>query len=347
MANNPDDRDRGNSRSGGPGGNSRLSDSNWPDRAGEGRPMRDSSKQTGESNYRRRIGVPPFEAKSAQIIRAKRGWGSVARKGAVKAVDFREGPASEDRATAQPLGDLHPFVAEGFMLVDEDVEASTVRERQPRRDRLRSVSISELLEKEISRPITSVTKRKIERLFGSAVDAYEHDRYPEAKRLLEQVLSVLPDSISAVELFGLTHYRMGNWGIAIKVLQEYGERSGSFDQFPVLADCFRAQRRYQDVDRVWGELSAASPSSEVMGEGRIVVAGAAADQGNLPKAISILERSLLINRKPNIVDLRQWYVLADLYERASEIGRARSLFSRIIKHDPSFFDAAERLADLG
>jgi hypothetical protein len=40
------------------------------------------------------------------------------------------------------------------------------------------------------------------------------------------------------------------------------------------------------------------------------------------------------------------YALADLYERAGDIPRARELFKRIARHDPRFFDAAERVKSL-
>ena len=45
--------------------------------------------------------------------------------------------------------------------------------------------------------------------------------------------------------------------------------------------------------------------------------------------------------------LRLWYALADLYERAGEIPRAREFFGRVRKQDSSFADVAERLAALG
>ena len=45
--------------------------------------------------------------------------------------------------------------------------------------------------------------------------------------------------------------------------------------------------------------------------------------------------------------VRVWYALADLYERAGDLPRARELFLRIRRHDAAFADAAERLAALG
>ena len=45
--------------------------------------------------------------------------------------------------------------------------------------------------------------------------------------------------------------------------------------------------------------------------------------------------------------LRLWYALADLYERAGDLPRARELFDRVREHDAAFADVAERLAALG
>jgi tetratricopeptide (TPR) repeat protein len=92
----------------------------------------------------------------------------------------------------------------------------------------------------------------------------------------------------------------------------------------------------------WDELRQASPSAEVVAEGRIVMAGALADQGQLRSAISMLEKSRAI-RKPREHHLRQWYALADLYERAGDIPRARDTFARIAAIDPDAFDTRQRL----
>jgi hypothetical protein len=45
--------------------------------------------------------------------------------------------------------------------------------------------------------------------------------------------------------------------------------------------------------------------------------------------------------------LRLWYCLADLYERAGDIPRARDRFQRIMAIDKSYVNVPERLANLG
>ena len=308
------------------------------------RPSRDRSDRYGSDP---RPSRDRSEASNRnRTIRSQKGWGSLSRKGALKAVDFKDNLDRTDVQHGGSRNDREPFVPDGFVQVDETKEKSKPS-RNGRKFLARQEIVADLLEKEVSLPLTPSKRAKAERLLSTAVDAYERSRYPESKRILEELLILVPDSLSAQELYGLTLYRMGMWAPAIKVLERFNSSSGSFDQLPVLADCYRAQSRYQDVDRIWSELAAASPSPELIGEGRIVVAGAAADQKDFPKAISILERSLAIKRKPTLSDLRQWYFLADLYERAGEIGHSRALFAKILKHDAKFLDAAERLADLG
>jgi hypothetical protein len=51
--------------------------------------------------------------------------------------------------------------------------------------------------------------------------------------------------------------------------------------------------------------------------------------------------------KPAEFHLRQWYVIADLHDRAGNVIEARRFFSRISAADAQFADVAERLASLG
>ena len=79
---------------------------------------------------------------------------------------------------------------------------------------------------------------------------------------------------------------------------------------------------------------------------RIVAAGARADRGDVDGAMRLLEAGATKVRRPRPHHLRVWYALADLYERAGDLPRARELFGRVVRHDPQLADAAERLAAL-
>jgi tetratricopeptide (TPR) repeat protein len=128
-------------------------------------------------------------------------------------------------------------------------------------------------------------------------------------------------------------------------LEQHRVMSGSFDQYPVMMDCQRALHVHLAVDELWEDLRQASPSAEVVAEGRIVMAGSLADRGDLPGAIKLLERDTAI-KKPRFHHLREWYALADLYERAGDVPRARDLFGRVDANDGEAFDAHDRLRAL-
>ncbi|MGH9068201.1 MAG: tetratricopeptide repeat protein, partial [Acidimicrobiales bacterium] len=187
----------------------------------------------------------------------------------------------------------------------------------------------------------------LEARLAEASRAYEADRYKEAQQALADLVRKAPESAAVRELYGLCLYRRGRWGEAIRELEAFHRLGGSMDQHPVLADCHRALGHGKDVRRLWEELREGSPSGEVVAEGRIVMAETLAEEGDLGVAIALLERSLRPHRVVRDHHVRQWYALADLYERAGELGRARALFARVLDHDAELSDTAERLAALG
>jgi len=202
------------------------------------------------------------------------------------------------------------------------------------------------VQQELARFAGRNSGRALERLMAAA-DAFAHDRERETLRLLRPLRDQIPDAPSVRELMGLAHYRIGNYAAAAKELEAYAELSGAVDQNPVLMDCYRAQRRWRKVEECWIDLAAVSPSAEVVAEGRIVQAGALADQGRIPEALALLRKRAESVKTPRDHHLRLWYALADLEERAGNIPRARVLFDQVRRTDPAFADVAERRAALG
>jgi tetratricopeptide (TPR) repeat protein len=179
-----------------------------------------------------------------------------------------------------------------------------------------------------------------------AADDFDHDRDRQAVRILREVRDAVPDASSVRELLGLAQYRLGNYRAAAKELEAFGELTGSIEQYPVLMDCGRAQHRWARVEQLWQELATASPSAALVTEGRIVAAGALADQGRIPEAIDLLVRKAGAVKRPRDHHLRLWYALADLEERAGDHARARALFTRIADYDADFADVRSRRAAL-
>lgn len=188
--------------------------------------------------------------------------------------------------------------------------------------------------------------RHEERLLAAS-EALGRERYPEARRLAQQVVRELPELSLAHEIIGLASYRLGEWRKAAAALEVAKALEGGVRHNAVLADCYRAMRRYSDVDMLWREVREASPHPELMAEARIVAAGALADQGKLAEAIALMQRVSDDPKKVREYHLRQWYVLADLYDRAGDPIKARRWFRQIAAVDREFVDVTDRLRALG
>jgi hypothetical protein len=72
-----------------------------------------------------------------------------------------------------------------------------------------------------------------------------------------------------------------------------------------------------------------------------------ADRGLLQEGLDLLSKAAGELKRPSEYHLRQWFVIADLYDKQGNIIKARQFFERIASHDSQFVDVAERLATLG
>lgn len=186
------------------------------------------------------------------------------------------------------------------------------------------------------------------RRYEEALGAFEAGRYEEARRILEPLLRRTGDVAAVQDLAGLCFYRERKWAKAAEALERVRAIRGDFiHNNAVLADCYRAIGRHDDVELLWREVADASSNAELVAEARIVFAGSLADRGRLADALALFRDT---NRAPRQVKehhLRQWYVVADLTDRLGDVVAARAAFGRIVAVDPDFADVAERLAVLG
>ncbi len=173
------------------------------------------------------------------------------------------------------------------------------------------------------------------------------ERFGDALSTLRPLASRYAAVAEVQELYGLTLYRLGRWTAASHRLEQYEALTRAIDQLPVLADCYRALGRLNDVHDVWDRLRHADPDAETITEGRIVAAGALTDEGRPRDAIRLLEAGPLRPKGPQEHHLRLWYALADLYDRIGDLQRARRGFARIADVEPEFVDVQDRLAALG
>lgn len=198
--------------------------------------------------------------------------------------------------------------------------------------------------------VAAVGERRAARLeaqLREASDAYRDGRYIDARRILRNLAREAPDAASIRELLGITLYRLGSWREAARELEAFRELAGSAEQDPVLADCYRALGRYADVEALWEAVRQASPSAALVAEARIVMAGSLADRGDPEAAIRVLSAGRWQVSRPKDHHLRMAYALADLYERAGDLPRAREVFRWVARHQARFFDVSERLSALG
>jgi tetratricopeptide (TPR) repeat protein len=298
------------------------------------------------------------DTRAADMARAaKAGMGGVARKGAAQLRAPGMAQAKVDRGA--PKHDTpDEWIDEGSIASAAASAVAASRSTDPtdptdrsdrtiRLTRRRPKRLPEEVVEEIGIAAGPRRAPQLAEKLGEAVTAFDADRYNEARAILAKLATSAPAAAAVRELHGLALYRMERWRQAAAELEAYHTLTGEVDQHPVLADCYRAQRKHDRVDELWVELRQASPSAEVVAEGRIVTAGSLADRKRLDEAIALLERSLKATRRVGVHHLRQWYALADLYDRAGDSPRARSLFRRIRDLDGAFADTAERLKTLG
>jgi tetratricopeptide (TPR) repeat protein len=200
---------------------------------------------------------------------------------------------------------------------------------------------------QLERSAAPVDTAKYQERLTTAADALDRGRFDDARRMVQPVLRDLPALAFGHEIAGLALYRSGQWRKAAAELEVARKLDGTIDHHPVLADCYRAMKRYDMVNQLWRELREGSPAPPVMAEGRIVAAGALADQGDLQGALKLMERAADVPKKVREHHLRQWYVLADLHDRSGDIVKARRFFGMIAEVDPDFADVTDRLRALG
>ena len=241
--------------------------------------------------------------------------------------------------------------AEEWVLVEEvrdEAEGAVARSASRSRQvpEPEPLDLAEEVRAQLVRAVGSARTERVERRLAEAVEHFEAERFADAARILKKLSDEAPTVPAVRELYGLTLYRQEKWKQAARELEAFRLLSGSTEQHPVLADCYRALRQWPQVEELWDELRQDSPDAELVTEGRIVMAGALADRDRVTDALRLLQQGWAFPKRPRLHHLRRAYALADLYERAGEVPKARDLFQRIRSADPDFADVAQRLRNL-
>jgi tetratricopeptide (TPR) repeat protein len=380
----PGPNDRSSSPSGGRGRGSSSGGKAGGGR-GTGANRRGGAQTGGSRSGGRKSGGPPRKYRqdggpegpqTEEAIPGNPNWGGLARKGALRAThdEVREYEEKQQRRPADD--DLEPEelarrqAREERRAVREQrqvqlrAEAKAAVERvsagQPEK-RVRKPRAKPALER---RPLPAGPARSgdeaelLHRLLGPteakkalrklrvASEAFESERFDEARQALRPLVELASGVPEVRELYGLTLYRMGRFRSAAKQLEEFRVLAASAEQNPVLMDCYRSQQRWADVSELWDELAEVSPSGAIVSEGRIVMASALADQGDVDGAVRLLAKGWKRPSRPFDHHLRRAYALADLYERSGDLPRARALFEWLVAKDRQFVDSQTRLRNL-
>ena len=147
------------------------------------------------------------------------------------------------------------------------------------------------------------------------------------------------------EVLGMALYGQRRWREALSELQAFRRLSGRADQNHLIADAERGIGRPERAVPLAEEaLAARGVSIEARAEAVIVAASALADMGRYDQALALLRRVKTRDEVARPEVIRVWYVLADILEKAGRRDEAVREFRKIVRHDPSAYDVAERLA---
>jgi tetratricopeptide (TPR) repeat protein len=289
----------------------------------------------------------------------RKGWGSVARRGASTVRAGSEGQGTDRKTPDQRRRSKtrsDEFVPERWVRTDDRRRGAGDKAEKLRPPAHRTVQAPAELPPDIANELASASgpdwnhlRDRITERMAAGIGAYERERYRDASRILKTVVDAVPNAPSARELLGLSQYHQSYWKAALPNLEAFAALTGSVDQHPVRMDCHRALGRPKRVEALFTELRQGSPDPEVLSEGRLVLAGTRAENGDLAGAVTLLVEAGAgrLVRNPAERHLRQWYVLGDLMERSGDLPRARELFLRIMAVDPEAYDVADRLESLG
>ncbi len=276
------------------------------------------------------------------------------------AAQIRSAEVKAVRGLREPRQQVAPAPWERETWIDDgplrsEARKATARAQRPEPEavlaksnrRRKSLELAPEIVEDLQRAAPAVRAAKYQERLATAADALDRGRFDDARRMVQPVLRELPNMAFGHEIAGLAFYRTGQWRKAAAELELARQLDRTLNHHAVLADCYRALKRYDLVEQLWLELREGSPGPALMAEGRIVAAGAMADRGNLKGALKLMERAGEVPKKVREHHLRQWYVLGDLHDRSGDIIKARRFFGMIAELDSDFADVTDRLRGLG
>ena len=197
------------------------------------------------------------------------------------------------------------------------------------------------------RASAGVKATQVVELLEEAAKALDRDRPADAVRHAAQAKALASRSSSVREMYALALYGTGKYREAIRELQAYKRMTGRVDQNHVLADSYRALGEPERAIPLADEATrSTSLPPSVRSEAAVVGGAALADLGRYEEALTLLRRFAKKSTSAHPHDLRIWYVMGDVLEKAGRKSEAVDRFKRILEVDPDAYDVAERLSAL-
>ncbi|MGZ8626535.1 MAG: tetratricopeptide repeat protein [Actinomycetota bacterium] len=180
-----------------------------------------------------------------------------------------------------------------------------------------------------------------------AIELLEREDARGAASEAQKAKELAPRSAAVREVLGLALYQLERYREALTEMQAYRRMSGRADQNHIIADCLRAVNRPDRAVPLAEEaLASRGVPLPAKTEAVIVAASALSDLGKFDQALGLLRRIRTRDDVAGPEVLRVWYVTADILQKAGRPNEASREFRKILRHDASAYDVAERLAQL-
>jgi len=200
---------------------------------------------------------------------------------------------------------------------------------------------------EVRRATRPSALRDVMSRLSRAIELLERGDPGAATTEAEKARALSPRSSSVREVLGMALYGQDRYAEAVKELKAYRRISGRNDQNHVIADSLRGIGKSREaVPLADDALRDRRVPNEVKAEAVIVAAAALADERRYAEALAFLGRAKTRTDVAEPYTLRLWYVKGDILARAGRREEAAAEFRKVVRHDASAFDAAERLAQL-
>jgi tetratricopeptide (TPR) repeat protein len=184
------------------------------------------------------------------------------------------------------------------------------------------------------------------RALADAVLALSEEDVEAALPAARAAKRAAPRSAAVRELLGIALYHTGEYRAARTELAAARRISGEADLTAILADVERATGRPEQAIQLFDSTDRARMSPDAATELLIVAASAYGDLGQPGAGVALIRRNARWPSQLADHHLRLAYAEGALADQAGDLEGARQAFTRVVRTDPDFFDAAERLERL-